>query len=612
MRTPGLRLPQGTRQLRPKYDPVHDAVVVLEQSGTWIYSVHNNEWVRAANTPGPGTRRKYGAAVDEKRGIYYMIGGTSASYCPDYVDDMWGFDPATRTWTQVTSLPNAPWNVYPVCNDYVTTIAYSTRSDVILYVDRAGTTFAFDCETKAWQQLSPSISTNITGRIAYEAKNNLFYLLGGSSGDTADMRSIRGFWAYKYRDVNAAWDAKLPAPYAWMDITANSATISWSNQTASGFNVYRANADPYPRTYVKLNTSPVTGTTYQDNSVTAGESYAFRVVALDGSGGEGHYSKHLYTRPARPMGAAASVEESTVVKVSWEPNTDPGITGYHVYRGRGIQMFHQTFMYTKLTSTPVSGTEFPDTLDLSDGVSRAYVVTAVNVFGCESGYSPAATTFPHCPWWFKCYKKQGSTLYYQFSDGPTSTDSTQIHWQPPPRTKILGVNIYRGATYDRVVPPFNTSGYITDTVTTWYTRGTYGAGTFTLRAVNMLGQEGWITDQISPDHSHYTNGTPPLDPFVPPSAISRNRVLPAAGQQGLFCYPNPSRRKISIRLMRAQAGFGHAPVTVFNVSGRMVARLKTGKRSAVEWNTRGMPAGLYLVRVKIDGKTFRKKVVLIK
>jgi hypothetical protein len=127
-----------------------------------------------------------------------------------------------------------------------------------------------------------------------------------------------------------------------------------------------------------------------------------------------------------------------------------------------------------------------------------------------------------------------------------------------------------------------------------------------------LGQEGWITDQISPDNAQYTNGTPPLDPFVPPSAVSRDRVLPDAARSGLFCYPNPSRRRISIRLMRPQAGFDNAPVTIFNVSGRMVARLKTGKQSAIEWNVRGMPAGIYLVRVLADGKTFRKKVVLIK
>jgi N-acetylneuraminic acid mutarotase len=108
MRTPGLRLPQGTRLLRPEYDPVHDVVIVHEASGTWIYSVHNNEWIKCPYTPGPGRRVKYGAAVDEKRGLYYLIGGASGSYCDTHVDDMWAFDPVTRAWQQV--------NFHCLCN----------------------------------------------------------------------------------------------------------------------------------------------------------------------------------------------------------------------------------------------------------------------------------------------------------------------------------------------------------------------------------------------------------------------------------------------------------------------------------------------------------------
>ncbi|MBL8027030.1 MAG: hypothetical protein JNL74_11500, partial [Fibrobacteres bacterium] len=454
IKTPGNSFGVGAYRPRFKYDPVHDVIIYNLSGKTGIYNFHQNAWHTITAT-GPGTRIDQAVAVDEKRGLFYLLGGTSKSYCNDAVNDMWVLDPETELWTKLPAFSVNPWEIMPTCIDYNTSMAYSARSDVIMFTARDGAVYTFDCETKDWSRMtSASTPLKCSGHMAYESRNNLFYLLGGSNAPQGinDQRTTQGLWVCKYENANnAIWNAKLTAPDATIEITATSNTIRWQTSQDIKFNIYRANAVPYPKGFVKLNSSPVTGNSYVDNSAVVGTAYSYRVVAVDNNGLEGHYSRHLYSSPARPLFAAASVETPTLVKVSWEPNTDPGIVGYHVYRGKGSAIYSTTFSYTKLTTTPVAATEFLDSVDLTDSIARGYVVTAVNVQGIESGLSPLTTTFPEPPLNFRSFKKQGTAIYSAWSGhslvGPNPADSTILFWQPPARTKIAGINMYRGGTY---------------------------------------------------------------------------------------------------------------------------------------------------------------------
>jgi fibronectin type 3 domain-containing protein len=68
-------------------------------------------------------------------------------------------------------------------------------------------------------------------------------------------------------------------------------SLSWMASTSPnivGYNVYRATASGGG--YVKLNGSPVSGTSYIDASVIAGQVYYYVATAVDGSSNESVYS----------------------------------------------------------------------------------------------------------------------------------------------------------------------------------------------------------------------------------------------------------------------------------------------------------------------------------
>ena len=77
--------------------------------------------------------------------------------------------------------------------------------------------------------------------------------------------------------------------------------------------------------------------------------------------------------------------------LNWTASTSSGVAGYNVYRGTV-----SNGPYTKLNSTPVSGTAYTD-LTVQAGQTYYYVTTAVDSNNNESAYSneaPAAIPSP--------------------------------------------------------------------------------------------------------------------------------------------------------------------------------------------------------------------------
>ncbi|MBL8027772.1 MAG: T9SS type A sorting domain-containing protein, partial [Fibrobacteres bacterium] len=172
----------------------------------------------------------------------------------------------------------------------------------------------------------------------------------------------------------------------------------------------------------------------------------------------------------------------------------------------------------------------------------------------------------------------------------------------------------RGGTYNVTDPvPYNAQP-LTDSTLTLYSKGQYGAGTFSVRAVNILGQQGFISDQISPDNNQYTNGTQPLNAFkargLPPvgvplaNELSSRRIV----NVGLALFPNPGKSIIVIKSRSEK------PIQVFDARGRLVASLNQTNNSTGEivWNTQALPVGMYSVRAIADGKVFSKKLVIMR
>ena len=75
------------------------------------------------------------------------------------------------------------------------------------------------------------------------------------------------------------------------------------------------------------------------------------------------------------------VVAARAVALQWQPSNSTGVIGYYVYRSTVSGA-----SYTKVASSPVSGTSYSDT-NVNSGKEYYYVVTAVNTNGSESAYS---------------------------------------------------------------------------------------------------------------------------------------------------------------------------------------------------------------------------------
>ena len=91
--------------------------------------------------------------------------------------------------------------------------------------------------------------------------------------------------------------------------------------------------------------------------------------------------------PATPTGIGASVESGPSVRLHWTANSEPDLSGYHVYRSLA-----PSALFTRLTTTPDPTNEYVDSA-LPDTVSVWYQVSAVDATGNESARSAAFRVF---------------------------------------------------------------------------------------------------------------------------------------------------------------------------------------------------------------------------
>lgn len=161
-----------------------------------------------------------------------------------------------------------------------------------------------------------------------------------------------------------------------------SKTLSGANSpVVAGYNVYRL-GEGESRLSSPINASPVSGNTYTD--LPAYATYRYAVTAVTTFGPPLLESLPATSSPVKfvdlvppplPTGVTTLVEE-TSIRLVWDPVTAPDFAGYNVYRDtRGTK--------TKLTSTPITDTNFRDT-GLTKGWVYAYEVTSVDKSGNES------------------------------------------------------------------------------------------------------------------------------------------------------------------------------------------------------------------------------------
>jgi hypothetical protein len=160
--------------------------------------------------------------------------------------------------------------------------------------------------------------------------------------------------------------------------------LSWPAFPGAGFRVYRlAPLDPQPALVATVR-SPE----YTDRQIQYGKSYAYSVQAFVESGNseaESEASESISITPegrfppAVPEGLAAIAGVSSV-EVNWNPDTEPDLRGYYLYRSVDGGPFEKV---GELLATPA----YSDRA-IEAGKHYRYQVSAVDQRGHESARSP--------------------------------------------------------------------------------------------------------------------------------------------------------------------------------------------------------------------------------
>ena len=164
--------------------------------------------------------------------------------------------------------------------------------------------------------------------------------------------------------------------------SAGSVSLAWDSVSgADGYNVYRSGS--LEGVYAKVNSVPITETSYADTGLASKTSYYYKVSAIAGTA-ESAFSAVVstVTMLGVPNNIRVSAATANSIVLAW--NAVGGASGYWVYRAE-----NEGGGYSKLSASPITGTSCADT-DLPSNTKYYYRVSAISD-GVESVPSPVVS-----------------------------------------------------------------------------------------------------------------------------------------------------------------------------------------------------------------------------
>jgi chitodextrinase len=283
---------------------------------------------------------------------------------------------ATATTTaQDTQAPTVPTDLTATA---VTSVAidlsWSASQDDVgvagYFVYRDGTQVGDVTET-TYHDTGLEIDTEYTYTVAaYDA-----------AGNVSDLSSAASATTITPDDREAP---SIPTGLSATTASTSSIDLAWNasqdNVGVVGYYVYRGNT----------RVADVSGTTFRDSGLEAGQSYLYTVAAYDAAGNRSNRSASATATtgteedteaPSAPTNLSASPASSSAIDLSWSASQDDvGVAGYYIYRG-GTRV------------ADVSDTSYRDG-GLAASTSYTYTVAAYDAAGNvsdESGSAGATT-----------------------------------------------------------------------------------------------------------------------------------------------------------------------------------------------------------------------------
>jgi fibronectin type 3 domain-containing protein len=292
--------------------------------------------------------------------------------------------------------------------------------------------------------------------------------------------------------------AKPPTiPFAPLNLVATGEMgyihLTWDEPSSDGgrpitnYKIYRGEFSGGEIFYVEIGNI----TTYDDNNVSVGKTYFYRVSAVN-IVGEGtlsnEYSAAPLAVPTEPLNLVADAGPGYIV-LTWDPPTSDGgftITNYRIYKGTSPDS--ETF-YWEIGNL----TTFNDT-SVSPGITYFYKVTAKNVNGEGPLSNEASATPPNVPFAPLNLGADAGVGYIVLTWEAPSSDGG---------SPITNYRIYKGTASDSEIFLVEIGNMLTYNDTNVSPGVTYY---YKVTAVNAVG-EGPLSNQAS--------ATPPTVPTAP-------------------------------------------------------------------------------------------------
>ncbi len=224
------------------------------------------------------------------------------------------------------------------------------------------------------------------------------------------------------------------SPMVPQNLQANSSdkkvTLTWSPNTESDlayYKIYRSQAHGFvPGAKDSLAIVFKPASSYNDQAVINGQTYYYRISAVDNSGNESGFSNEVSAtpkanKPTMPKNFHATAGDQKVT-LSWSQNPESDLSHYQIYRSQ-LQGFIPAITDT-LAMVLYPDNNYIDT-EVINGLTYYYRISAVNVASDESDYSAEASATPQAG--ITIPNIVVSALEHNFGDVPLfSTASWQV------------------------------------------------------------------------------------------------------------------------------------------------------------------------------------------
>ena len=122
-----------------------------------------------------------------------------------------------------------------------------------------------------------------------------------------------------------------PTSLTYGNVTDTSVVLNWAAEAEATSYIIEQSTDQTTWTQLSPNT-PITGTTFTDNTVTPGNTYYYRISGVNSLGqSDPYYAPNPVTTPlAAPTGLVATVNSASQITLNWTQDNDFGLTGYRL------------------------------------------------------------------------------------------------------------------------------------------------------------------------------------------------------------------------------------------------------------------------------------------